>query len=39
MPVRYEIAKKDPVLCGVVVSVDESTGRAQQIERVMEMGS
>src|SRR5210317_180454 len=39
MPVRYEIAKKDPVLCGVVVSIDESTGRAQQIERVMEMGS
>ena len=39
MPVRYEIAKKDPVLCGVVVSIDELTGRAQQIERVMEMGS
>jgi calcineurin-like phosphoesterase len=27
------------VLCGVVVSIDELTGRAQQIERVMEMGS
>ncbi len=39
MPVRYEIAKKDPVLCGVVVSVDESTGMAQKIERVMEMGN
>jgi len=38
MPVRYEIAKKDPVLCGVVVSIDESTGRAQQIERVIELG-
>ena len=35
MPVRYEIAKKDPVLCGVVVSIDESTGMALQIERVM----
>jgi calcineurin-like phosphoesterase len=35
MPVRYEIAKKDPVLCGVVVSIDESTGMARQIERVM----
>jgi metallophosphoesterase (TIGR00282 family) len=39
MPVRYEIAKKDPVLCGVVVSIDESTGRALQIERIMEMGN
>lgn len=38
MPVRYEIAKKDPVLCGVVVSIDESTGKAQKIERIMEMG-
>ena len=34
MPVRYEIAKKDPVLCGVVVSIDESTGKATGIERV-----
>ena len=39
MPVRYEIAKKDPVLCGVVVSIDESTGMALQIERVMELGN
>ena len=34
MPVRYEIAKKDPVLCGVVVAIDESTGKATGIERV-----
>jgi metallophosphoesterase (TIGR00282 family) len=38
-PVRYEIAKKDPVLCGVVVSIDESTGKASGIERVMESGN
>lgn len=38
MPVRYEIAKKDPVLCGVVVTIDEVTGKAQKIERVMELG-
>jgi metallophosphoesterase (TIGR00282 family) len=38
MPVRYEIAKKDPVLCGVVVDIDETTGEARSIERVMEMG-
>ncbi len=34
MPVRYEIAKKDPVLCGVIVSIDDSTGKALGIERV-----
>jgi metallophosphoesterase (TIGR00282 family) len=39
MPVRYEIAKKDPVLCGVVVSIDESTGKATGIERVQVAGS
>jgi metallophosphoesterase (TIGR00282 family) len=38
MPVRYEIAKKDPVLCGVVVSIDESTGKATGIERVQVEG-
>jgi calcineurin-like phosphoesterase len=38
MPVRYEIAKKDPVLCGVIVSIDESTGKAAGIQRVMELG-
>ncbi|MEJ2524753.1 MAG: TIGR00282 family metallophosphoesterase [Desulfuromonadales bacterium] len=38
MPVRYEIAKKDPVLCGVVVSIDESTGQATGIERITEKG-
>jgi metallophosphoesterase (TIGR00282 family) len=39
MPVRYEIAKRDPVLCGVVVTIDESSGKAQQIERIMVSGS
>lgn len=38
MPVRYEIAKNDPVLCGVVVTIDETTGRARKIERVMVPG-
>jgi hypothetical protein len=38
MPVRYELAKKDPVLCGVVVSIDESTGKATGIERVQVEG-
>lgn len=39
MPVRYEIAKKDPVLCGVVVTIKEENGRADAIERVMVPGS
>lgn len=38
MPVRYEIAKNDPVLCGVVISIDESTGKANGIERVKVLG-
>lgn len=39
MPVRYEIAKNDPVLCGVVISINESTGRASGIERVQVEGA
>jgi len=39
MPVRYEIAKKEPVLCGAIVDIDETTGKAHAIERVMEMGN
>lgn len=38
MPVRYEIAKKDPVLCGVVVSIDELTGMATGIVRIQFAG-
>lgn len=34
VPVRFEVAKKEPMLCGVVVTADESTGRALGIERV-----
>ncbi len=33
MPVRFATAKRDPRLCGVVVQVDETTGRASSIER------
>lgn len=35
LPVRFEVARKEPMLCGVVVTVDEDTGRAAGIERVM----
>lgn len=34
LPVRFEVAKKEPMLCGVVVTVDETSGRALAIERV-----
>lgn len=34
VPVRFEVAKKEPMLCGAIVAVDESNGRALGIERV-----
>lgn len=34
VPVRFEVAKREPMLCGVVVTVDETTGRAEAIERI-----
>ena len=36
LPVRFEIAKKDAVVSGVVLTIDEKTGRASGIERVLE---
>ena len=35
MPVRYEIAKQDPMLCAIVLDIDESSGKARQPERLM----
>ena len=26
LPVRLEVAKKDPLLCGVLLTIDEKTG-------------
>jgi calcineurin-like phosphoesterase len=34
LPVRYEVAKREPMLCGVLLTVDEATGRATAIERI-----
>ena len=34
MPVRFACARKNPRLCGVVVDVDEATGRARGIQRL-----
>jgi hypothetical protein len=34
MPVRFACARKNPRLCGVVLDVDETTGRARGIQRL-----
>jgi metallophosphoesterase (TIGR00282 family) len=34
MPAHFEIARGDPRMCGILVAVDELSGRAQSIERV-----
>jgi metallophosphoesterase (TIGR00282 family) len=39
MPVRFACARKNPRLCGVVVEVEESTGRARGIQRLDLPGS
>ena len=36
-PARFEVAKNEPVLSAVVIDVDEETGRARRIERVLEL--
>lgn len=36
LPARLEVAKGDPALCGALVDIDESTGKARSIERVLE---
>ncbi|WP_029910956.1 TIGR00282 family metallophosphoesterase [Pelobacter seleniigenes] len=35
-PVRLEAAKKDPQLCGVLLTLNETTGRCEGIERLQE---
>ncbi len=36
LPVRFEVAKKDPILCGARIEIDETTGRALRIQRIYE---
>jgi 2',3'-cyclic-nucleotide 2'-phosphodiesterase len=36
LPVRFEVAKKDSWLCGVLVDVDGETGRALKVQRIQE---
>ena len=34
LPVRLEPAKRDPQLCGVLLTINEETGRCEAIERI-----
>jgi len=36
LPVRLEAAKRDPLLCGVLLTINEETGRCEAIERIQE---
>lgn len=36
MPVRLEVAKKDPQLCAVLLTIDEQSGHCTKIERIQE---
>jgi len=36
LPVRFEVAKNDPVLCGVLFEVCEKTGKALTVKRIFE---
>lgn len=36
LPVRLEAAKKDPFLCGVLLTINEKTGCCEAIERIQE---
>ncbi len=36
VPVRFEVAKQQPFVCGVLISVDEQTGRASAVRRIQE---
>jgi len=34
LPARFEVAKKDPILCGVLLDINENTGLCEGIERI-----
>jgi calcineurin-like phosphoesterase len=35
LPARFEVARDDVRLCGVLIEADPATGRALSIERIM----
>ena len=36
MPVRFEVATGDAQVHGVIIDIDEKTGKARSIERIQE---
>ncbi|MDO9080047.1 MAG: TIGR00282 family metallophosphoesterase, partial [Desulfuromonadales bacterium] len=34
LPIRFEVAKKDPWLCAALFTIDEDSGKEQAIERI-----
>ena len=36
LPVRLEVAKKDPQLCATLLTINEETGRCESIERIQQ---
>ncbi|SDZ89397.1 hypothetical protein SAMN05660420_00626 [Desulfuromusa kysingii] len=36
LPVRLEVAKKDPFLCGVLLTINDQSGRCEAIERIQQ---
>ena len=35
LPIRFEVAKEDPVLEGVIIEIDDKTGKALSIKRIL----
>lgn len=38
LPVRFEVAKKKPVLCAVLFTIDEHSGRTEKVVRIQKEG-
>ncbi len=34
LPARFEVAKRDPILCATLIDIDEANGKSRTIERV-----
>lgn len=34
IPIRFEVAHQNPVLCGVIIEIDEESGKAKSIKRI-----
>ena len=36
LPVRFEVAKKNPIISAVLFTIDEETGKAVAVQRILE---